>query len=1180
MQSLSYLTKECRKTLRTPEVFSGSFAWSGLEDDLRQLLLAIHVAACERPVVVICSDDRQLKNMQALFSLENKLQPTVFPAAEIIPFEVYAQSEEIAHRRVSLLAALAAGYMPRVVLTTMTALANGLMPPELWRKEHMIIKTGDVIDVDKFLTHLIEIGYHYETVVTHVGELSVRGGIIDIFSPLDTQPVRIELFDDEIDSLRYFAVEDQRSVISTDEVEIMPARELFYLDNEADVFADRLCEIKKKYLTKVPEKNRKHIAGALNERLDPIIQSLRHREYNPNLDLYKGYFFDRKNCLLDYYESSPLIILEEINRIEDAVTLLDTDRQSHFTELLHNGMVLPEQWGHYYSADDFSLLFKNHDLLGFSLLTRKNALWQPKQSKRFEGEALPSFFNRMDLFEQELAQWQQEGLVIRCPVSNNHMRSQFIDYLDDHKISYATSIDANHASLIVYQDDLKTGGVFWQDGFILLPVHHLFAPQKVHRRRRLERDDTVAYSSAGAIQPGDYVVHENHGIGLYLGMEHVNSSDVEKDYLLIKYAGSDKLYVPVEQFDFLQKYVGQEGKRPKLNKLSGTEWQRTKKRVAQSVADLADSLIKLYAERESEPGHAFPPDDDMQYTFEQSFPYVETEDQLQAIEDVKNDMMRPVPMDRLICGDVGYGKTEVAIRAAFKAVADGKQVAVLVPTTVLAQQHYETFKSRFEDFAVRVAVLSRFNTPKETATLEQALKDHKIDIIIGTHKLLNKRIEFSDLGLLVVDEEQRFGVSHKERIKAMKTQVDVLTLSATPIPRTLHLSLAGIRDMSIIETPPADRYPIQTYVVEMNDVLLEQAIRRELARDGQVFVIQNRIEALDGLASKIQTLVPEARILTAHGRAKERELEKVMLDFVNHEADVLVCTTIIETGLDIPNVNTLVVVHADTMGLSQLYQLRGRVGRSHRVAYAYLTYEPNKMLTSLAEKRLNTLKEYTALGSGYRIAMKDLELRGAGNLLGAEQHGHVVDVGFDMYLELLNEAVALKTGKTKEDKRRPVELDLRVNAFIPDEYIKDESVRLSIYKRIERATSENELEDIIDECIDRFGDVPESLAVLFSLMSLKLVAYKLKISSMKQRRNTLEIQFYPNDDIDFGAMMTFVQKYPTRFSLSNKRGELVLSCRLKQQVLNKKSLDSMKLLFSELLSIVSDGEKSYNRDIN
>lgn len=1180
MQSISYLTTKCQKTLSAPDIFSGSFLWSGLEDELRQLLLAIHIAAYDKPVVVICSDEKQLKNLQALLSLEEKLTPTVFPAAEIIPFEVYAQSEEIAHRRVSVLAALAAGRTPRVVLTTIAALANGLMPPDLWRQEYKTLKVGDVLDVEAFLTCLIELGYHYEPVVTQIGELSVRGGIIDFFTPLDQCPVRIELFDDEIDSLRYFDVDDQRSTTAVNEVTIMPARELFYHDKDAAEWTERLLAAKKNHLKNIPEKRRKDVAEALSERIDPIITSLRHKEYNPNIELYKGYFFEQPSSLLSYYSEQPLIIFEELNRIEDAAALLDTDRQVHFSELLQNGMVLPEQWEHQFSLENFQTLFASCRGLGFSLLTRKNTLWQPKHVKRYEGEALPSFFNRMDLFEQELNQWLREGFAVRCPVSDEHMKKQFLAYLDDNKMAYSTTLDADHADIVVYKDELKSGGIFWQDRLVLLPVAHLFASQKTHRRKRLERDDTVAYSSAGAIVPGDYVVHENHGIGLYLGMEHVTSGDIEKDYLLIKYAGSDKLYVPVEQFDLLQKYVGQEGKRPKLNKLSGVEWQRTKRRVAQSVADLADSLIKLYAERESEPGHAFPPDDDMQHDFEQSFPYVETEDQLRAIEDVKQDMMRPVPMDRLICGDVGYGKTEVAIRAAFKAVTDGKQVAVLVPTTVLAQQHYETFKSRFDDFAVRVAVLSRFNTPKEVAAIEQALKDHRIDIVIGTHKLLNKRIEFSDLGLLVIDEEQRFGVNHKERIKAMKTQVDVLTLSATPIPRTLHLSLAGIRDMSIIDTPPADRYPIQTYVVEENDVLLEQAIRRELARDGQVFVIQNRIDALDGLAARIQSLVPEARIVTAHGRSKERQLEKTMLDFVNHEADILVCTTIIETGLDIANVNTLIVINADMMGLSQLYQLRGRVGRSHRVAYAYLTYERNKMLTSLAEKRLNTLKEYTALGSGYRIAMKDLELRGAGNLLGAEQHGHVADVGFDMYLELLNEAVNERTGKKKEAKRQPVELDLRVNAFIPKEYIKDESIRLSMYKRIERATTDDALGDLIDECIDRFGDIPDPLAVLFSLMSLKLVAYQLKISSMKQRRNILEIQFYPNDELDFGAMMAFVQKYSTRFSLSNRRGELILSCRLKLEILTKKSLDSMKLLFNELLTIVTGAEKTYNRNIN
>lgn len=1150
-----------------PDHPSGYFAWSGFEEGVRTLLVAFYGEASSSPVVVLTDSE---KRANALYGFLDGLGVDValFPVADRLPFEVLARSREVEHERLRILARLQTGQVPKVLVTTGAAMRQTLMAPEAWVAGKRSLAVGETIDLAALLSDLVDMGYTHSPLVEQPGDFSVRGGIIDCYSPAQAHPLRIELFDDEIDSLRYFDVETQRSFDPIEKATLLPARTFLVPASRREAWAERLRAAKAAYLESLAPKTRKAIAEPLGSRIDPVIADLEQGEDNPNLELFSPYFLSEQATLLDYYPESPLLVIEEENRLEDRLLHEDREREMSFADLLSRGLVLPRQWDRDLSPADWQRLFARHRVLGLALLHRQNELYPLGRRRNAEAEPIPSFFSQVPLLAEQLSRWLAEGMTIIALAKEERQRERFVEALAPYDLHPQNGLGKG-SGLYMIMSPLAVGGVFWQDRTVLLPLEGLFAPPQ-RRRRRRRSEEEERFRDPSELVPGDYVVHENHGIGQYVGMEHVKTASIEKDYLLIRYAGTDKLYVPVEQFDLLQKYVGQEGKRPRLNKLSGGEWQRTKQRVAKSVADLADYLIGIYAARESEPGFAFSPDDALQAEFEAAFPYVETEDQWKAINDVKEDMMRPVPMDRLICGDVGYGKTEVAIRAAFKAVSDGKQVAVLVPTTVLAQQHYETFLARFEPFGVRLAVLSRFTPAKESKRIMEGLKNHELDLVIGTHRLLNKSISFADLGLLVIDEEQRFGVSHKERLKEIKAQVDVLTLSATPIPRTLHLSLAGIRDMSVIETPPADRYPIQTYVVEASDLVMEQALRRELGRGGQAFVIQNRIDDLPALADRIATLLPEVRVQMAHGRMRERALEEVMLDFAAHEIDILVCTTIIETGLDIANANTLFVLGADRMGLSQLYQLRGRVGRSDRVAYAYLTYEGGKMLTPLAEKRLHILREYTALGSGYRIAMRDLELRGAGNLLGAEQHGHVVDVGFEMYLSLLNDAVAARTGKGEGSRWAPVELEWPLSAFLPDSYIEDERVRLSIYKRLERMHRLEAVDELLDELIDRFGEPPAPALDLLAMVEIKIMAEAAGIAGMRVDGHLLVCRFRGDAPLDMEDVLSYMKARPLERSLSNESGELALRFYFKNGF-DREALAVVKDHLNDLLSIVIGG---------
>ncbi len=767
----------------------------------------------------------------------------------------------------------------------------------------------------------------------------------------------------------------------------------------------------------------------------------------------------------------------------------------------------------------------------------------------FLGDVIP-FFNKTDHLFHFIEDKTKKGYRTILAIHSKGNREALIEEAHHYKTTISDFKNQQEPGIYFAHLNLEKGFEDKKGKTLFITELDIFNKKK-KKTRQIYNKDAERIGSVFELEIGDFVVHSSHGIGQYFGINTLEVEGIKKDYLLIKYKGEDKLYVPVEQVHNLQKFIGSEEKRPKLNKLGGSEWQRTKAKVQKSIEDMSEELLELYAQRTMNQGFAFSPDDFMQQEFEDNFPYEETQDQLRAIMEIKKDMENPTPMDRLLCGDVGYGKTEVAMRAAFKAVRDSKQVAVLVPTTILAEQHFQSFSKRFEGFPVKVEVLSRFKSPKEEVEIKEDAAKGKVDILIGTHKLLSNTLKFKDLGLLIVDEEQRFGVKHKEKIKQIKASVDVLTLSATPIPRTLQMSLAGLRDMSLIETPPKNRYPIQTFVVEKNDELLREVILRELGREGQIFYVHNRVHDIYLEAGKLMETVPEASFAVAHGQLKEHELEKTMIEFMEKEKDCLVCTTIIETGLDIPNVNTLIVDEADKYGLSQLYQLRGRVGRSERVAYAYLTYKADKTLSENAEKRLKAIKDFTELGSGFKIALRDLEIRGAGNLLGKEQHGHLDAIGFALYTQMLQETIQdLKIKKKKEageftqedaikNRDREQEISLPISALIPEEYIRNHGLKLEFYQKIKNAPTEDVLMDVTDELIDRFGDFPEEVANLISLGEIRIKMEKLGISSLKLKNNTLEFLISMDASLDPKTILKLSENFKNQVSFKDDNGFMI-----------------------------------------
>jgi len=1120
---------------------------SGLAGSARQTLMAALHQSAERPVCVVTHNMFQAQKVyEDLAELLPNNEVLLYPGNELIGSELAIASPEMLAQRIHVFNQLTQGFRG-VLVVPFAGLRRLVVPPEVWKKSQITLAVGQELDVEAFLLQLIELGYERVDMVERKGEMSVRGGIIDLY-PVDSDwPVRIELFDVEIDSIRTFDMVTQRSQENVQQYTIGPVKEMIVSTADLQEAALRLEKKLGETLEKLKDGKAKE---KVLERIGGDVERMREGQRVPHLFAYISVIYPSHDTLLSYMPADTVLVVDEPSRVLETAAQMQKEEAEWVTNRIAEGEFMANlSLSRTYEE---VVMQRGRQVIYLSLFLRQIPKTQPQNIVNWTCRTMQNFHGQMNVLKSEVTRWQkaQDRIIFVAADSERARRLERV--LDDYGMEadlladQVEKVPPGRPTIIM--GNLQTGFELPLNKLVVITEGEVFtAKQRKARKVQQTMSNAERIKNYLELKPGDYVVHINHGIGKYLGIETKEILGIHKDYLHIRYAGGDSLFVPIEQIDHVQKYVASEDAEPKIYSLGGNEWKRVKNKVQSSVKDIAEDLIKLYAAREAAVGHAFSPDTEEQREFEAMFPYQETPDQLRAISEVKADMERRRPMDRLVCGDVGYGKTEVAIRAAFKAVMDGKQVAVLVPTTILAQQHYETFRERFADYPIRVEVLSRFRSRKEQTATMKGLKDGTVDVVIGTHRLLSKDVQFRDLGLLIVDEEQRFGVTHKEKLKQIKTNVDVLTLTATPIPRTLHMSMIGVRDLSVIETPPENRFPVQTYVMEYSPSLVREAIERELARGGQVYFLYNQVQGIEQMAEQISMLVPDARIAVAHGQMNEGELESVILDFLEGNYDVLVSTTIIETGVDIPNVNTLIIYHADKMGLSQLYQLRGRVGRSNRIAYAYFTYQRDKVLTEVAEKRLQAIKEFTELGSGFKIAMRDLSIRGAGNLLGAEQHGFINSVGFDLYSQMLKEAIDELKGEAKQEAIPPVEISLHVDAYIPSMYITDSRQKIEMYKKFVAATTLEDVDDLAEELVDRFGDLPKPVENLLLISRLRVYAMRHHITEISQKDpDVIRITLHPsqNNNIDGGALFALTNNWNRRVGLQGGQ-QIVITVKVK-----------------------------------
>lgn len=1037
-----------------------------------------------------------------------------YPAKDFIFYSADVHGQAIVKERLKVIKRL----LEKEPLTVVTTLDGGMdycLPFERYQENRIHVAEEEILDLEEFKKNLVAIGYENTGQVQKEGEFSVRGGIVDVFPLTEECPYRIELWGDEVDGIRRIDVESQRSVENVSEIEIYPATEIFLEEDRILEGMHRMEEEMQTCVRRFEEEGKKEEASRLRQSVANFRETYEVYHGLVNLESYVSYFTKNVSSFFDYFKGEDVCVyLDEPARCIEKGEAVEYEFRESMVSRLEKGYILPGQMEVLFSLPVLLKKLSELPLLLMTALDMKVKEFNVRHKYNFQIQATPSYNNNFSLLAKDILRLKKNGYRVLVLSASGTRAERLCQDLQDYEIPAFYSRDLSHELLpgevMIGKGTLRKGFEYPNLRFVVMTEGDIFGGVKKKRKKRVKRYEGAAIHSFNDLKIGDYVVHENHGLGIYEGIEKIEVDHITKDYLKVAYAGGSNLYIPATSLEVLQKYAGSDAaKVPKLNKLNSPEWKKTKTRVKGAVKEIAQELVDLYAKRQAKQGHAFEKDTVWQREFEEVFPYEETEDQLHAIEDTKKDMESIKAMDRLICGDVGYGKTEIAIRAAFKAVMDGKQVAVLVPTTILAGQHYNTFVQRMRDYSVEVGMLSRLRTPKENRETVEKLRKGAIDIVIGTHRLLAKDVVYKDLGLLIVDEEQRFGVTHKEKLKQLKNDIDVLTLTATPIPRTLHMSLVGIRDMSVLEEPPVDRMPIQTFVMEKNDEIVREAILRELGRGGQVYYVYNRVANMDIIAGEVQKLVPEAIVAYAHGQMNERELERTMFAFVNGEIDVLVSTTIVETGLDIPNVNTIIIDEADKLGLSQLYQLRGRVGRSNRTAYAFLMYKRDKMLKEVAEKRLAAIKEFTELGSGFKISMRDLEIRGAGNLLGARQHGHMEAVGYDLYCKMLNEAVKRLKGEKVENDEFETNIDLKMDAFIPADYIPNEFQKLDVYKRIAEIETEPERDDMVDELIDRFGEPPQSVCNLLEIALLKARAHDAYITAIVEKANQIRITMFP-----------------------------------------------------------------------
>jgi len=1082
------------------------------------------------------------------------------PNREIMLYDVEARSFEQTHTRVAALARIINGDY-KFIVTSGEALMHYLMDPDEFGKRLVTLRPGDTVDIGLLEMKLLEMGYEREEKVEGRGQYSRRGGIVDIFPVNCDMPCRLEFFDIEIDSMRWFSEDTQRSVSQCDELNIYPAREIVYSRDQIDGIKDR---IKKSLEDTLPFLS-KELGSLLSRNIDRYIEKLQDNHYFTGVDKFIPCLLEKKASLFDYLKGRHLVFFEESARTRERMNNELESLNSLCETLLEKGIILRDTFSMLFDLDSLLERAGNNSIITLESLDTDDPITVRKAERvTVSGSSIGSYSGKLKLISSDINKWSSGGYRVMILCSSGERISKLSEELRDFGVKAA--IAGNYGewpegvSVLVTEGHLQTGFVYNDEKLVFLTESEL-TPAKTRTGRRFH-EKGKRISSFTDLKPGDYVVHQAHGIGIYNGIEQLVVEGIRRDYLKITYKDGGTLYIPTTSMNLIQKYIGSEGREPRLNKLGGTEWAKQKARVKESLKNLASDLIRIQAERQNSKGYAFSHDTVWQKQFEETFEFEETPDQLRCVEEIKKDMESETIMDRLLCGDVGYGKTEVAIRAAFKAVMDGKQVAFLVPTTVLAAQHFETLKKRLSGFPVTVEMLSRFRTEADQKAVIRDVKSGKIDILVGTHMILGENVRFKDIGLLIIDEEQRFGVEHKETIKKRYPKVDILTLSATPIPRTLNMALSGIRDISTLEDPPEHRYPVQTYVVEHRDDLIQSAINRELARGGQVFYLYNRVRGIQSKVAQLKALVPEARIDYAHGQMSERELERIIQAFIDKEFDILVCTTIIESGIDMPNVNTIIVEDSDRLGLAQLYQLRGRVGRSNRLAYAYLTYKKDKVLSEIAEKRLKAIKEFTEFGSGFKIAMRDLQIRGAGNLLGAEQHGHMQSVGYDMYLKLLDEAITELKGKASTNRAVDTTVELLSSAYIDASYISSEEQRIDMYRSIAAVETEDDILDIRDELIDRYGDIPPETELLIEVAYIRNLASVLGFAAIKEKEDAVLLYFADHADIPLEKIGELMGKWRGKLMFSAGK-QPYLSIRTKG-LSSREVTENIKILLQDL----------------
>ena len=1066
-----------------------------------------------------------------------------FPAKDLIFYQADIHSNQLTKERIEVLRHILEG-QPITIVTTFSALMAHQIPLSIWKEKIIHIDENSVVEEVAIARKLVEMGYEKNYQVEAPGQFSIRGGILDIFDLTQENPIRIELWGDEVESIRFFDVLSQRSIEQLANVSVFPATEMMLSKSVLEDGIRKLESECKERAKAFREQTKPEEAHRLEQIIEELKEQVTQFQSYVNLESYIRYFYPETQSFLDLLEGRTCcFFLDEPSRIEEHASAVELEFRESMTARAEKGYILPGQMDILYSVQEMMARLEKKKLLALSTMEYKG--FPIKFSNRYtvNARSVASYNSSFPELVKDLKGFKKNGYrVLLVSASVTRAKRLATDLMDEGLTAFYTdnpNRELQKGEIMTLYGNVLKGFEYPLLKFVVISETDIFGKQN-RKKRKKKAYDGKAYTGIkirdfADLKVGDYVVHENHGLGIYRGIEKVEVDKVIKDYMKIEYRDGGNLYILATGLDVIQKYASADAaKKPKLNKLGTQEWSKTKSRVKTAVNEVAKDLVELYAVRQEKQGYVFSPDTVWQQEFEEMFPFEETQDQLLAIEATKADMQSSRIMDRLICGDVGYGKTEIAIRAAFKAIQDGKQVAYLVPTTILAQQHYNTFTQRMKDFPVRVDMLSRFRTAAEQKKTIEDLRKGMVDIVVGTHRLLSKDVQYKDLGLLIIDEEQRFGVRHKEKIKQVKEDVDVLTLTATPIPRTLHMSLVGIRDMSVLEEAPNERQPIQTYVMEYNEEMIREAIVRELSRQGQVYYVYNRVNNISDIADRIQALVPEANVAYAHGQMKEHELEKIMFEFINGEIDVLVSTTIIETGLDISNVNTMIIHDSDNMGLSQLYQLRGRVGRSNRTSYAFLMYKKDKMLKEVAEKRLQAIKEFTDLGSGFKIAMRDLEIRGAGNLLGEKQHGHMEAVGYDLYCKMLNEAVKTLKGTKRIEEDFNTYVDMDVDAFIPASYIVNEVQKLDIYKRIASLENEGECEDMRAELLDRFGNVPKSVENLIRISLIRVLAHDRFVTEIKGKVENITFYMEPYAPVHVERLPYILEKYKGVLQFSAK----------------------------------------------